>query len=213
MFANDYHRKVLLAMLTKHSILLLFALVTLTATAQEFKPLKVNLSAGYALPIGQRASGGLLLSVEPKYGLSDRIDLGLRYELGLLIKAYTLNNEQGSTELKGSNSFLLTGNYLLSDTDFRPFVGAGAGLFNILSVNLAQNGGGVNGGVSGGTKLGAMVRAGFKARHFVLGAEYNLVPKTRGIVVGSSGANLNYESPNAYFSLKLGLDIGGGRYE
>ncbi len=199
-------------MRTNHFFLLLFTFTTLTAAAQEFKPFKVNLSTGYALPIGKGASGGLLLSVEPKYGLNDRIDLGLRYELGLIVKAYTLDNQQGSTELKGSNSFLITGNYLLSDTDFRPFLGAGAGLFNILSVNLSQNGG-VNGGVSGGTKLGAMVRGGVKTRHFVLGAEYNLVPKTRGIVVGSSGANLNYESPNAYFSIKLGLDIGGGRYE
>ena len=198
-------------MLINRFFLLLFGLTTITAAAQEFKPFKVNLSTGYALPIGRGASGGLLLSVEPKYGLSDRIDLGLRYELGLIVKAYTLDNEQGSTELKGSNSFLITGNYLLSDTDFRPFIGSGVGVFNILSVNLSQNGGAVDGGVSGGTRLGAMVRAGIKARHFVLGAEYNLVPKTRGIVVGSSGANLNYESPNAYFSIKLGLDIGGGR--
>jgi hypothetical protein len=200
-------------MLMKRFFLLLFTLTAMTATAQEFKPFKVNLSTGYALPIGKGASGGLLLSVEPKYGLSDRIDLGLRYELGLIIKAYTLNNEQGETTLKGASSYLITGNYLLSDTDFRPFIGAGAGVFSILSVNLSDNGGSVNGGISGGTKFGAMVRAGFKARHFVLGAEYNLVPKTRGIVVGQSGSNLNYESSNAYFGIKLGLDIGGGRYE
>jgi hypothetical protein len=193
--------------------LLPLTLMAITATAQEFKPFKVNLSTGYALPTGPGASGGLLLSVEPKYGLSDRIDLGLRYELGLIVKTYTLDNQQGETTLKGASSYLITGNYLLSDADFRPFVGAGVGLFSILSVNLSDNGGAVNGGVSGGTKLGAMVRTGFKARHFVLGAEYNLVPKTRGIVVGSSGANLNYESPNAYFTLKLGLDIGGGHYE
>ena len=200
-------------MLTNRFLLLLFTLTAMTATAQEFKPFKLNLSTGYALPVGKGASGGLLLSVEPKYGLSDRIDLGLRYELGLLIKAYTLNDERGETALKGASSYLITGNYLLSDTDFRPFIGAGVGMFSILSVNLSNNGGGVNSGISGGTKPGAMVRAGFKARHFVLGAEYNLVPKTRGIVIGQSGANLNYESTNTYFSLKLGLDIGGGRYE
>ena len=198
-------------MRTNRFFLLLFTLMTMTAAAQEFKPFKVNLSAGYAPSIGKAAAGGLLLSIEPKYGLSDRIDVGLRYELGLLVKSYTLNNEQGETTLKGASSYLITGNYLLSDTDFRPFVGGGVGLFNILSVNLSDNGGSINSGISGGTKFGAMVRAGFKARHFVLAAEYNLIPKTRGILVGSSGANLNYESPNAYFGIKLGLDIGGGR--
>lgn len=199
-------------MVTKQLFLILFTLsAMLPATAQEFKPFKVNLSTGYALPIGKGASGGLLLSVEPKYGLSDRIDLGLRYEVGLIVKAYTLNNEQGETTLKGASSYLITGNYLLSDANFRPFVGAGVGLFNILSVNFSESGGAIDSEISGGSKLGAMVRAGFKARHFVLGAEYNLVPKTRGIVVGQSGANLNYESQNAYLTIKLGLDIGGGR--
>ena len=195
----------------KQILLSLLLLTTLSVSAQEFKPFKVNLSLGYAKPVGAGASGGILLSLEPKYGLSDRVDLGLRYELGLMARPYSIDGVSAESELKGSSSYLITGNYLLSNASFRPFVGAGVGLFTLVNVSFSEGSGSADGGISGGNKLGAMLRAGFKASHFVLGLEYNLIPKTRGILVGTSGANLNYESPNAYLGVKLGLDIGGGR--
>ncbi len=195
----------------KQILLSLLLLTTLSVSAQEFKPFKVNLSLGYAKPVGAGASGGILLSLEPKYGLSDRVDLGLRYELGLMARPYSIDGVDAESELKGSSSYLITGNYLLSDANFRPFIGAGVGLFTIVNVSFSEGSGSADGGISGGNKLGGMLRAGFKASHFVLGLEYNLIPKTKGILVGTSGANLNYESPNAYLGVKLGLDIGGGR--
>ena len=70
----------------KRSLWILFFLTTISASAQEFKPFKFNISAGYTVPVGQGSSGGILLSAEPKYGISDRIDLGLRYELGFMIR-------------------------------------------------------------------------------------------------------------------------------
>ena len=92
-------------------------------------------------------------------------------------------------------------------------MGAGVGLFTVVDVSFSEGSGSANGGISGGNKFGGMLRAGFKANHFVLGVEYNAIPKTRGIVLGTSGANFNYESPNSYLGIKLGLDIGGGRRE
>ena len=55
-------------------------LVAMSATAQVYKPFKVNLSIGYAKPLNAGVSGGFLIAVEPKYGLSDNVDLGLRLE-------------------------------------------------------------------------------------------------------------------------------------
>lgn len=197
----------------KPVLFLLFVLITLSATAQEFKPFKFNISPGYAKPAGPGASGGFLLSLEPKYGLSDRIDLGLRIELAVMARAYRIDGDDAEGEVKGAGSYLLTGNYLLSDGGFRPFVGAGVGLFSVGSSGFTvTNGMGVtDSDVAAGNKFGGMVRTGFKAGHFVLGLEYNLVPQTKGFIGSVSGTNLNYESNNSYFGIKLGIDIGGGR--
>ena len=197
----------------KRILLALLVLAAFSASAQEFKPFKFNISLGYAKPTGPGASGGFLFSLEPKYGLSDRIDVGLRYELALMARAYTINGEDGSGEIKGAASYLLTGNYLLSDNNFRPFIGAGVGLFSVGSTGFqVTNGtGSADGGLSGGNKFGGMVRAGFKAGHFALGVEYNLVPKTSGIFGNTSGSTTAYESGNSYLGVKLGFDIGGGR--
>lgn len=189
--------------------LALLVLITGSASAQVFKPFKVNLSAGYARPLESGATGGVLLSLEPKYGLNDRIDLGLRYELALMNHATTFDNGSLISEFKGSSSFVFTGNYLLSERNFRPFVGAGVGVFTVGGVNFSEG----DGGVSGGTKLGAMVRAGFKAGHFTFGAEYNLVPASTGLRTSSSTIVQRYKSPNAYLGLKIGFDIGGGMYD
>jgi hypothetical protein len=187
----------------------LLVLLTGSAYAQVFKPFKVNTSIGYARPLETGARGGILLSLEPKYGLNDRIDLGLRYELGLMSHATTFDNGLGITEVKGASSFVFTGNYLLSESNFRPFVGAGVGVFTVAGVNFSEG----DGGISGGTKLGAMVRTGFKAGHFAFGAEYNLVPGSTGLRTSSSSVVQRYKSPNAYLGLKIGFDIGGGAYE
>lgn len=197
----------------KTFILSVLVLAAFSATAQEFKPFKINLSVGYAKPAGPGASGGILASLEPKYGLSDRIDLGLRLELAVMARAYQIDGDDAEGEVKGAGSCLLTGNYLLSDGNFRPFVGAGVGLFSVGSSGFTvTNGMGVtNGDVAGGNKFGGMVRAGFKAGHFVLGLEYNLVRSTTGFLTTVPGTNVNYESNNSYFGVKLGVDIGGGR--
>lgn len=189
-------------------------LVTLSASAQEFKPFKFNISVGYAKPSGPGASGGVLFSVEPKYGVSDRLDVGLRYELAAMARAYTINGQDADGELKAASSFLLTGTYLLSDNNFRPYVGAGAGLFTTAATGftISDGQGNTDGDIAAGNKFGGMVRAGFKAGHFNFGLEYNLIPKTTGIIGGMTGSNLRYESANSYFGIKLGVDIGGGRY-
>ena len=69
-----------------------------------------------------------------------------------------------------------------------------------------------NGDVAGSTKFGGLLRAGFKAGHFNMGVEYNLIPASRGIINRVSGNSFGYTSRNTYLGIKLGFDIGGGRY-
>jgi outer membrane protein W len=198
-----------------HRISVLFCfLIALSASAQEFKPFKVNISLGYAAPVGTGASGGVLISLEPKYGLSDAIDLGLRLETAVVAQSVNVSgsgsNANGTAQVKAFGSYLLTGNYLFSTNNFRPYLGAGLGLYSVAGTDVTiVNGtaGGQNVAVQASSIFGGMIRAGFKASHFNFGVEYNLVPNTKSVF----GTNGTVESKNSYIGIKAGIDIGGGR--
>ncbi|RRB07665.1 outer membrane beta-barrel protein [Larkinella rosea] len=197
--------------MTKSLVLAFFALITLSATAQDFKPFKVNLSLGYARPAGSGAAGGLLVSLEPKYGVMDKLDLGLRIELAAMARSISVNNQNGDVSAKGMGSYLLTGTYYLSNNNFRPYVGLGAGLYSIAGTTVTVVNGQVQDDyddykVEASNKFGVMARVGFKAGHFNLGVEYNIVPNSKSDILGQS-----IDSKNAYLGVKLGVDIGGGR--
>ncbi len=191
-------------------------LMGVTAQAQEFKPFKVNVSLGAAIPSG---GGGVLFAVEPKYGLSDQIDIGLRIEAAAMARNVVVNGNTTSGNVQGAYSYLLTGNYMLSNQNFRPFVGIGAGLYGIASTSFTATGSGSNtqsnnGSIAAGTVFGGMARVGFKTGHFVLGVEYNLVPNTNSLLLddrGNAQIGTTVQSKNSYVGVKVGFDIGGGR--
>jgi len=179
------------------------------ASAQDFKPFKVNLSLGYAKPAGPGASGGVLVSAEPKYGWNDYIDFGFRMEGAMMARAVMINDEAGEGEIKFSGSYLLTTTMLLTDTYVRPYVGFGAGLYRSAGMGVSADAANPEGDVAmeASNKFGGMLRAGLKMGHFVLGAEYNLVPSTKYSL--STGDKI--KGTNSYLGVKLGFDIGGGR--
>lgn len=196
----------------KRILVVLFALVTFSATAQDFKPFKVNVSLGFAKPLTGSASGGFLLAVEPKYGLSDNFDVGVRLESAFVARSVERNGTTTTGDIAGLNSALLTGNYLISTGTFRPFIGAGVGIFSVssggtVSVTDGQTPQDVT--FVSETKFGGMVRAGFKTGHFVLSVEYNAVPTSTVSTISAS--SLKLDSKNSYLGIKLGVDLGGGR--
>ena len=196
----------------KRIFIALFTLVAFSATAQEFKPFKVNLSLGFAKPLSGGASGGVLYAIEPKYGLSDNLDLGLRLEGAVVARGVEVNGNTTTGDFAGISSALITGNYILGTGGFRPFIGAGIGIFNVASAGTITV---MNGQTpqdvtfSSATKFGGMLRAGFKTGHFVLGVEYNAVPTST--VASTNVSSLKLDSKNSYLGVKLGFDIGGGR--
>ena len=109
----------------------LFMLAALSATAQEYKPFKVNLSVGFAKPLNAGVSGGALFAVEPKYGITDKFDLGLRLEVATVARGIQDNGNTYTSDVGAFSSALLTGNYLFGTSNVRPFLGAGIGFFTI----------------------------------------------------------------------------------
>ncbi|QDK79539.1 outer membrane beta-barrel protein [Spirosoma sp. KCTC 42546] len=184
-------------------------LVALSATAQEFKPFKVNVSLGFAKPLGVGASGGVLFAIEPKYGLSDNFDLGLRLETALVARSIVSNGNSVTGDIGAFGSYLITGNYLFGTGNTRPFLGAGLGVYRVASggtVTVVDGQSPQQVSLVAETKFGGMIRAGLKTGHFVIGVEYNAVPTTSNKL-----SSTTIDSKNAYLGIKLGFDIGGGR--
>ncbi|MEO8111328.1 MAG: outer membrane beta-barrel protein [Ginsengibacter sp.] len=185
----------------KLSILATFIfLFTLTIQAQDegtgdriFKKFKVDVSFGYAIPQVSAGAGGTkagaLFAVEPKYAVLDELAVGLRIEAAVTARIDN-NNESGNA--KANASYLATGDYYFSNNKFRPFLGAGAGVFTFASVDFDSNT--TIEDIPTNSRFGFMARGGFEYGHLRVGAEYNFVGEKNG-----------------YFGLKLGVVIGGGR--
>ncbi|MBA4144964.1 MAG: hypothetical protein DI538_20780 [Azospira oryzae] len=206
-------------------LLSMVMLASAVAFAQsEFKPFRVGLGTGYAVPQGDGAKGGIVLYLEPSYRVSDAIALGLRLETAIMLRGttYVISNttSAGSGSVSASGSYTVNGQYYFSNKGFRPFVGAGLGLYSLASASFtyASNGNtstsNTSDAVSGGTKFGFYPRIGFDASHFTMNIEYNIIGKsTNSFTATSNGVATTgtSETKNNYLAVKVGVFIGGGR--
>ena len=150
------------------------------------------MSFGYAIP--QTSSdvngtkAGVLFAIEPKYAVMDQLSVGLRLEVAVMANI-DIDGESG--EAQGNGSYLLTSDYYFTNKKFRPFAGAGAGIYTTASVDentvSAED-------IPTSSNFGFMARAGFELNHLRIGAEYNFVADKAG-----------------YLGIKIGFCFGGGR--
>jgi opacity protein-like surface antigen len=187
-------------------LILAFAtIVSFSATAQsdsDLKPFKVDISLGYAIPGGSGAKGGVLFAIEPKYAVMSQLAVGLRMEAAVIARfsGYDADGYPSDASVKAAASYLATGDYYFTDNySFRPFAGAGAGIFSLASAEVNST----SDGVSAGTKFGGMIRAGIEMSHFRLGVEYNIVPKTKFTGFDNNGDETSLTSKNGYLGIKL----------
>lgn len=193
------------------SILLLASVAIAKAQDAEFKPFKVDVSLGYAIPGGTGAKGGVLFVVEPKYAVIPEVSVGLRIEAAVMARGQVdANGQAADVDVKAAGSYLLTGDYYFTSTTVRPFAGAGLGIFSLAAASSNSNG--TTASASAGTKFGEMIRAGVEISHFRVGVEYNIVPATKYEMVNvNTGAKQTYSTKNGYIGIKLGFCIGGGK--
>jgi hypothetical protein len=184
-----------------------FLLLLLSATAglsQGFKPFKVGVGLGYAVPgAGEGAGGGALMYLEPGYRVSDLVLVGLRLESAIIargIKGTANNNVTG--DASSNVSYTVNGQYYFNDHYVRPFVGLGFGLFSLASVKFNTAVNPESEDVRAETRFGLYPRLGLDVGHFNLTLDYNIVPKTD---VPGGG-----EVKNSYLGIRAGFSIGGG---
>jgi outer membrane protein X len=188
--------------------ILLLTIVAIANAQSEFKPFKVDVSTGYAIPGGTGAKGGILFVIEPKYEVIPNLSVGIRWELAVMARGTVdQNGNAAKVDVKAAGSYLLTGDYYFTTTKARPFAGAGLGIYSLAAASATNN----SASAGGGSKFGEMVRAGVELSHFRIGLEYNIVPSTKLETVDGSGVKSTYSSKNGYMGIKIGFCIGGGR--
>jgi len=195
-------------------ILFLFSMSVLHAQTGIFKPFKVDVAFGYAMPAGSGSKGGVLFAIEPKYAVLNQLSVGLRMEAAVTARAAVApDGSSASGDVKASGSYLATGDYYFMNTAFRPFAGVGAGIFTLAGVSAsADNSGNGTLTAASSSKFGGLIRAGFEFGHFRMGVEYNLISKSSVPVTDMSGNNLgNVDIKNSYLGIKAGFFFGGGR--
>lgn len=193
----------------KHLIVLFLLSIPVALTyGQDFKPFKVGIGVGYAVPAstGSGAGGGALFFIEPAYRAADNVSIGLRLETALIARAVNgIGNDDVAGDASSNLSYTLNGQYYFNNNYVRPFVGAGLGLFSLAAVkfNTASPGNTVDTDeAAAATRFGFYPRIGIDAGHFNFTIDYNIIPKTTIPNVG--------EVRNNYLGIRLGFTIGGG---
>lgn len=168
------------------------------SSAQEFKPFKLGLGLGYAIP--GDGGGGILFDFEPAYRINDAIAVGLRIEVAVMGRL----NPDG-TEATGSanGSYTLNGQYYFSNNTVRPYAGFGVGIFSLASFSSISQ----NGEAAVGSEIGFYPRIGLDIGHFNINLDYNLISATE--TLNTAGDKVKIK--NSYIGIRLGAFIFGGR--
>lgn len=175
--------------------------------AREFKPFKVGVGIGYAVPgAGEGAGGGFLAFLEPAYRATDQVTVGLRLEGAFMVRGVQgITNDDVEGDASSVASYTLNSQYYFNNNNVRPFVGVGFGLFSLAAAKfntVSGNDTGLN-DVGAETRFGFYPRIGLDAGHFNLVLDYNVVPPTD---VPGGG-----EVKNSYLGIRAGFSIGGGK--
>ena len=182
---------------------LLITSIGITVHAQEFKKFKVGLGLGYASASGEGASGGILVYLEPAYRINDNILVGLRMESALVTRGYSEDVGNATFDVAAIGSYTVSGQYYFNTNKFRPFVGAGLGVFSLAAVKVDDGSSTSQTAVKSESKFGFYPRVGFDFGHFNMSIDYNIIPKSE---VEGAG-----DFKNSYLGVRVGFSIGGGR--
>jgi len=190
-------------------LLVLLALVFTNGYSQEEGKFRVGLDLGF-VPTG--GGGGGMLSIEPKYNITDNMNVGLRLGGAGIAKDIQTTNTT-SAEVSANGSLVGTYDYYFhksgSGSSFAPYVGAGFGYYSLANVKVDDTSESteINPAVSG--VMGGLIRAGFEWAGFRMGVEYNVLPDSD---LEDLNGNIIGTAKNAYLGIHIGFFVGGGKW-
>lgn len=166
----------------KKLLLIGFIILGITSiSAQE----KGKIRAGLDLGGYFNDDGGVLLSLEVKYNLTDNSNVGMRFGA----KSDPLGGD-------AANYISATYDYYFhnNNSSRAPFIGAGLG--------------GYSGVYDDKFNFTGMIRGGVELRKFRISLEYNLIPDTE-LIIG----DFSIVYKNSYFGASIGFYVGGGKWK
>jgi hypothetical protein len=193
--------------------IILLALLTLAFAngySQEKGRFRVGLDLGY-VPTG--GGGGGMFSIEPKYNLTDNMNVGLRLGGAGIAKDIQNNSTTTSAEISANGSLVGTYDYYFhksgSGSSFAPYIGAGVGYYSLANVKVddTSNSSEISPAVSG--VMGGLIRCGFEWSGFRMGLEYNFIPDSD---LEDMNGNKVGTAKNAYLGIHIGFFVGGGKW-
>lgn len=179
------------------------AITASVAIAQEYKPFKLGVGLGYAMPSGAGAGAGVLFGIEPAYRVNDALAVGLRMEWAAIVRGLSTEIDSYDASAAAVGSYTLNGQYYFGNDNFRPYVGAGVGLFSLAAVSVEASSAGGSVGAAAESKIGFYPRIGFDAGHFNFNIDFN--------IIGKSDLGNDNSVKNSYVGFRIGGFFFGGR--
>ncbi|MBN2350084.1 MAG: hypothetical protein JXJ22_14685 [Bacteroidales bacterium] len=174
----------------------LFLNLQLFSQDHVFKPFKVDFGLTCDIPTDDNAGTGVGIYIEPRYGASEKLTIGLKLQNDFLgagdIEINYISVKISSTRIF---SLLITGDYYFSTENVRPFVGLGLGMYKKYIYGVSTGITGVDIGSVSDTNFGFEPRIGININHFRIAGLYNYTGK--GI--------------SDYVGIQFGFEFGGGR--
>ncbi len=180
----------------------IIALGLTNVNAQEKGKIRVGLDLGYS---GGSGGGGVLVNIEPKYNISDNMNVGLRLGAAAFARSLEGNGAEVDLDVATNGNYLATFDYYFNNgnSSLAPYLGAGLGIYSLAKANFSSAG--TSATVRAENEFGGMVRGGVEIGKFRLGVEYNIVPKT--------DLDAGVSSKNSYLGVSLGFYVGGGKWK
>lgn len=162
-----------------------------------FKPFKVDVGINLTFPASNNLTVGGGFFVEPRYSLTDHIQMGLHLGSNIIGEGkYLFQNTEATTKAKAIGNVSLTGEYQFGLDNVRPFVGITAGMYRQSDFEVVdRNNGKIITNQETEVNFGMAPRVGIVAGKFRMSATYHFPGK--GIT--------------QFVSLGLGMQFGGGK--
>lgn len=126
-------------------------------------------------------------------------------ESALIVRGYSEDIGSVSLDVAGIGSYTVNGQYYFNTNKFRPFVGAGSGIYSLSAITYTDKGVPYT-AIGSESKFGFYPRAGFDLGHFNLTIDYNFLSSST--LTNSNGQG---QFTNSYLAIKKGVSFGGGR--
>lgn len=162
-----------------------------TVSAQDYKPVEVDLGIKYNFLLGNYTGGGVGVFVEPQYNINNKFSAGLK--LGFDVLGGTPKDSEAEVKVSVLPSYILTGDYFLVNSgNKRVFAGLGLGFSGQGSLELEDAPGIPVTEI--GTVFGIVPRIGAKLGLFKVALDYSIYTN---------------ENARSFLGLNLALSLGG----